>query len=999
MLGNLFFWRLWKPAYRYLFLPFLFSLIALLIAGAYWYIQGFANVLDWQVLTYLKEKSFLWKEIDLGVTQMPLTVDYFVTTEGFTPSNIQVSPIPYYLLLVAFAVAWCISLTVVTTFRSFWFYGSIGLLFFILVNLHPERLVLFGQEGYAGLILMSVLYFGPALYIYFKASHISLPVRFYIFGGITVIMALLIHFYSHLVAPFYLFTAESIMVMLIISIVFIIWIAHEPVAAFVYLATQSGRGGKANLHFTLLTLVYLVNVFLAFLHNTRVIDWDILYLDEFFLLSLSICLGLYGWRRSQGLFKGIFSVEPEGVFLYLGLALVCVSTACVFFASGNDAMIEVLEDAIIYSHMVIGFVFYLYILINFYDLIQRDLQAHKVLYRPAKIPFFTQRLLGLIIMTGLLFKASFFPFYQSLAGYYVIQGDTYNYLGDENLAYLNYEMGQGYEGSSFRANYTLAYYSALNDRREQVIPYYEKALQKNPAPYGYVSLANIYEDNDRFFDALFLLQQGLDPFPGEGHLLNNAGLLYASKKLYDSAFYYFEAAAANDAVNQTASTNAEAMVVLSGAGSEETAKDLYSETAYLPAMNNLLIQLRSAPEFPENAFKDSVLNNEQFAYLYNYLLKDHQGDTHAGNLAEAARQNIGNMPYQDYLLLSKALADYHNGHQARAVQALEFLGRQVRNPGYYYYLLAGLAADQMSYRLAVDYLERSAELKHKGADEWLGKMYLLSGEYKQADSLFTYLTETDSSGIREEISKLSAIASFAQTGFSSGAEQLGPDRLAVYLPERVNRDSSLVVDANPAALAFAHLVQAKNAIATGQYEQAEYHLAVAERSRKDFSPQLKNRVTAIRLDYLLATGRYSRFRDMALDTEGRHLAPYRVLATAQLAYDEGQSEKATTLYTSLVNNYPFFEQGVLRSTDFFYSEKNEELLGYESLLGAIKLNPYSISLTKAYVDYSLLMGLEEYAEDKLSTLKSLMPENVWQAYYEGYLQRKNEKLKSAAEWN
>ncbi|MGB5976047.1 MAG: hypothetical protein WBG62_01450, partial [Cyclobacteriaceae bacterium] len=786
MWRGLTFWRQWKASYRYLFIFLLLAIAGLMVAGAYWYLQGFDNVIDWQVYTLLEEKPFLWKSVDVGLFDMPLMADFFVTKEMYATSDINVSVFPYYLLIAVFALAWSLSLTVVTTFRSFWYYGSLGLLFFILVNLQPERLVLFGQDDYTGLILLAIIYFGPALAIYFKGQHLSLPARFLVFAVGSIVAALLMYFFSDLVDPFYLFPTWAIMIMLIISIVFIFWIAHEPVAAFVYLAAVSGRGGRASLHFFLLSLVYLVNVFLVYLHNTLVIEWDILYLDEFLLLSLSIILGLYGWRRSDELFKGIFRVEPEGLFLYSAMALVCLGTAAVFFAQGNDPMIEVLEDAIIYSHMVVGVTFFLYVLINFYDLLQQDMPAHKVLYRPSRLPFFTQRLLSLIILAGLLAKAGWFPFYQSLAGYYIIQGDTYNHLQNDDLAYRNYEIGQGYENSSFRVNYTLARYQAGRNREDRVIPLYERSLEKNPSPYGYVSLARQYEEEDRFFDALFLLQQGMDPFPDNGYLPNNTGLLFASKEVYDSAFMYFDMATDDVDTRDVAATNREAMLALSGAKADSAdVISSYDNSSYLSEKSNLLIQLTQVPEFPSSYYKDSILNNDEFAYLYNYLLRAEEGDTSASRLAANYRASYYNSDYSDYLLLAEALSDYRAGRQANTIQALEYLGRQSRNPGKYYYLLAGIAADNLAFRLAADYLERSVELKYTDSEPQLAQMYLLAGRFEDSDRFLTELMSRDSTETPEELAKLASIASFRQTGFSSGPEQMGPDRLALYLPQEV----------------------------------------------------------------------------------------------------------------------------------------------------------------------------------------------------------------------
>jgi hypothetical protein len=144
--------------------------------------------------------------------------------------------------------------------------------------------------------------------------------------------------------------------------------------AFLYLVTKGGgSGGDSLTHFTIITFFYLINLLLAFLHNSHVIGWNIFYLDAFFVFVVSLVLGLWGFRKRSISFENIISFIPNGAFLYLGLALISVGTMAYSFATANDPLIEMFEDAIMYIHMAMGLVFYAYVLINFKSPIQQGL--------------------------------------------------------------------------------------------------------------------------------------------------------------------------------------------------------------------------------------------------------------------------------------------------------------------------------------------------------------------------------------------------------------------------------------------------------------------------------------------------------------------------------------------------------------------------------------------------------------------------------------------------
>jgi len=102
-------------------------------------------------------------------------------------------------------------------------------------------------------------------------------------------------------------------VAVVLSVIFIIMVAPEIVRGFLYLITNSGNGqGKGNdRHFVLITLIYLLNVLFIYLKNVGIIDWTILYFNEFLLLLISAFLGFWGLKKRAERFAGIKQQPPE----------------------------------------------------------------------------------------------------------------------------------------------------------------------------------------------------------------------------------------------------------------------------------------------------------------------------------------------------------------------------------------------------------------------------------------------------------------------------------------------------------------------------------------------------------------------------------------------------------------------------------------------------------------------------------------------------------------
>ena len=229
-------------------------------------------------------------------------------------------------------------------------------------------------------------------------------------------------------------------------------IAHEVVAGFVFLVSQGSS--KSFLHLFIITFIFLFNVFITYMHEARLINWNFVYIDIYLLLSFSAILGIWGFKNRQPLYQNIFSFDPFGAYMFIAIAAICFGTIGYLTANANDPALKVIRDAVIFSQFGYGLIFFMYILSNFSGLLGQNLNVHKVLYRPNRMPYFTFRLAGLITVLAFVFYSSWEQYaYNSFSGFYNNIGDLYTLLDKQGIAEAYYDQGRSYGFQNHRSNF------------------------------------------------------------------------------------------------------------------------------------------------------------------------------------------------------------------------------------------------------------------------------------------------------------------------------------------------------------------------------------------------------------------------------------------------------------------------------------------------------------------------------------------------------------------
>ena len=290
------------------------------------------------------------------------------------------------------------------------------------------------------------------------------------------------------------------------------------------------------------SVIYLANVLILYLYDTRVIEWDFYYLNPYILLVVSALLGLWGLQSRKVLFKNSIKDYPILVYMYLVMGIFCFGSLFYFLGNANDPILQVIKDAIIYSHLGFGAMFFVYVIFNFMGMLRKNMPVAKVIYKPSNMPHFTFRFAGSIVVLALfLLEDIEVPVNHTLSGMFNHVGDYYNEIDDNLNAETYYHNGMLYGYMNHRSNYALAKLYESKGETENAIKHYENAIRIRPSEMAYVNLSTLKIKQGELFKSLFILSDGQRIFPSGRAILNNKGQLFSRISIPDSALIYFDA--------------------------------------------------------------------------------------------------------------------------------------------------------------------------------------------------------------------------------------------------------------------------------------------------------------------------------------------------------------------------------------------------------------------------------------------------------------------------
>ena len=991
MIGSLFFWKQWDKSDR-IFYSIFFSLFLLSIV---FYLSGYYlgtdTVINWVVISKNQTVNLLREGANLGAITLNYNVDNFLVNETFEGSDIKINYVASYLLLGFITVSLIFYLTVITGLNRFWFIAGVIIFMALMINFKLDQLLLFGSYENIPLYVVLGLYLPLLYYFHAFASHISFFWKWMAIAATTVIVGGVLVQFATVSNPVLYLVNYGILFPVVISILFVFTVAIEIIAGLLYIITSgnTGQGKNSLFHFSLVTFIYLVNVILVFAKNRQFIDWDLYYINEFYLLLISAIVGIWGFKHRSTLFENVLPFRSSGAFVFLIAGTICFTTIAYLFYTGNDPLVETMEDAIIFSHLSFGFFFFLYVISNFVSLLHGNLQVYKVVYKPKHMPYFVMRFIGLVGVGALFFQSGQLAMSQAVAGYYNGIGDLYMAVKDYYVAEQYYKLGSQFEFQNHRSNYGLASLANKQNDQASALYYYQQSILKKPTPYAYANLANVYQSSGLFFDALFSLKEGVNEFPDNAYLNNNLGLLYAKTDIADSAYMFFEKASVS--ASNVASTNILSLLAIKKLNFDlDSINTQYLSSDYLPVRNNLLVLnnlngIYNAGLFSRNYLTDSILNPNTFAYLYNTAYnQSFVDDSTANSLIDNYLAVSQNLSYSGQLGFSKALNCYGNGELIKAFKLLDRLQLQNSLQSAYYNNVNGLwALAQNSPLLAADFFDRAVRDGFEDAKLNKGFALIEMDSLEEATAVFSNLRMAapgQEKGIIPIVLKLLA--------GDVRADSLN-DREKYWLmnihKNRNSRSENLAIIQqmeNPYYQVLAKIDLMEHYFRLGQIDSLTEDFAEVDKQNID-DQKLAQRFFHLKLKLLAARNDLAQL-EAILDKLGPGDHILKTYLQAKIAEGKGDMDGAFQAYRYIADKNPFETQYLLDAAEFFETKAKDQNLAYESILNASIIHPYSIPLSKAFILQCIKMGLFNYAENELQRLGTLTTPADYQRFLNLY---------------
>jgi hypothetical protein len=332
------------------------------------------------------------------------------------------------------------------------------------------------------------------------------------------------------------------MMALVVSAIFTVYIGHSFISnVYVLLARLNrGVGIKITWHLTVISLLYLLMMALMFLSITGGLNTSV-PLPPF--QYLYIILGILGYIETERKIKQLdqpYLVPWVGKIVYLvGFAV----SILVLFKAGlsvNTPMLDFIEHFFIYSQLGFGFLFFLYLLINFSGVMNSGKPVEKIIYQPPFFPYFHMRLGALLTIVIFAVYADGIVAVQFSTASTNTSADFFYSTSRSTEAAILYENSFDRYRRNEKAMNAIAHLAFQQNQPTSAINTLTNSFNERPNVPDILLLSSSLQRRQRTTDAIFYLEQGLKYYPENPYLLNNLSLLYSKIDRPVEAFHLLE---------------------------------------------------------------------------------------------------------------------------------------------------------------------------------------------------------------------------------------------------------------------------------------------------------------------------------------------------------------------------------------------------------------------------------------------------------------------------
>lgn len=973
------FWKSWNNEYKWhgYFLAAVATLSFFFFA--YYHFKDVDSVIEWERFQEQKIVEASIHEFQLGPFELTVPTNVYLLFEYFQGGRLQPNVYISYVFVIVLTLAFVYLITIFSALERFWFFVSSALVILFLVSLRLDVLYVFnlGKNWFSiGVIILYVL---PSFYFNAFYKTASFRFRLITFTIITLLVAGCIAMFAGVNLPFLYLSVTAYVPALILTVLFIVMVAHEVPAAFLYLTTQA-QASKGLKHFLVIMLIYLLNLTLIYAHDQGYIAWDILYLDIYLIFSVTVVIGLWGWKHRENLYGNVIPFYPFGAYFYLAMASIAMITFAFLMGTANDSPLEALREVLVFCHLGFGLILLMYVFSNFLKVIDHDLSAWKILYKPNRMPYETFRLGGIIVVLSLMIYNDWRDYVNnSFAGFWNSMADLYVELGEMDMAQVYYEQGRSYGYASHHANYAKGYYLSGEFQWQPSHEYYQRASVKRPSAYALANDANVYNWEENSFKAVFSLKDALKRMPETPQLLNNLGYFNGKIRSLDTSFFLLSQARNYEVTKTAAETNfvgiaAQELLPIS----PDSLGNLF-DVATTGVQANLLglsAITRQALNAEVKPFDQKELTLHHATLLHNFLLaRAYTLSATELEQAETIARDSLNIRYSEALKSALAHAHYLQGNVNEAFQLMSELSYiSASNQGKYNHIIGLWLLEQGNPEAAAIAFRYAMNYNYKDALFYLAIAETENRNLSVALPLWDSLRRAPNEGERQLANTLIPVLSMNR---QQALQSSDPVKYQ-YCRYRFNTSDTSSFDAMVSSIQEpAYRAQALTEMALRQLDADR--LASAMRYMKEAvalsvtTPAVKSFVLFSQLQVLAANNDLDALASLVSNVEFPLSRRMDKLYYEGLLNDaDGKKEVAEKAFAQLAEANPFYEEGIIAAANYARINSKDITRPYTILAEAVQVNKSSVRLWKAYIAESLRMGYDQYALSAREELRKQM---------------------------
>ena len=475
--------------------------------------------------------------VQVGAVEIPIQVDHFIVFQNYQVTSFPFTTAENYLFGIFVFLLSVTVLANLSQFKKIPFLGA-GIGWILLLTLSNfNGLNIGGPSSSLPLLLLLAATLIPTIFFHVWGSQSPLWVRWLVLAATTGGTLTSLIWISPIIEPSLYLAEQSLILGLGMSIAWIFWQGHGILSGLLILISKANAGltVKTSIQFAVVALVYLGLLFLLLLQVNGEFP---LPFANFSPLYLVLPLGLFGWistREKIAQCENLASSVPSLQSLYLLGFASTLWTIWKLTFSNNQAGEELIKHLVLYSQLGFSLFFFIYLAINFFPLMQQGKSVHPVLYKPFILPYYHLRIGGTIaflVITAFL-EAIIASHLSALTSNIV--GDYYYQTNQKLEASILYENSwDRYRYNPKAKNLTAQLLFELN-QPSLAKEHLEESFDLAPQVDNILLLSERLQRENKPFEAVFYLENGLKFFPNNLYLSQNLALLYTLVKKEETA--------------------------------------------------------------------------------------------------------------------------------------------------------------------------------------------------------------------------------------------------------------------------------------------------------------------------------------------------------------------------------------------------------------------------------------------------------------------------------